>query len=532
MVSHSPFSSADPPVTDDHRLVAYRCACGTDVLVHIGGRGICHHCGQPIYLAGFDKAQTVSFGADPHSGSGIQLADGPDRSGERLGHFRLMSRIGSGGMGAVYRALDESLQRFVAVKLIRSAERQEGVTAKEIGRLLHEAIAQARLNHPNVVTIYYVGRQEEEPFFAMELLPGPTLHDVLREGALPFAEVIHYARQITSALSHAARLGLIHGDIKPSNLILAGGNQVKLSDFGLATTETTDLTGGLSGTITHMAPELLTRGATPTIFSDMYSLGVTLFELTFGTRPYQLTGGNLMEQLASRRTATVSFPTRWPDSVPRGWRDVLSTLMAPQPTDRFPNYEELSRAIEQYAPVGATPASLFSRGFALAIDYSILFACLLPFLIPAALVSEPRIAAELPSNAQAIVERFRFLALLGPLVPLAATWAEWHGWRTVGRYLFQLRVVDPHGLKLSRGRRTLRALFRYIPLWVVSFSAVAYASGFDLIALMLAPVDEIVLMLDTIPVLFPGRRALHDRLVGSRVVLDTRHERLSNTAPP
>ncbi|RMF44153.1 MAG: hypothetical protein D6753_03295, partial [Planctomycetota bacterium] len=425
---------------------------------------------------------------------------------------------------AVYRALDESLQRLVAVKVIRSAEEEGAVSEKEISRLLDEAVAQARLNHPNVATIYYVGRQGEEPFFAMELLPGPTLGELVKHGPLPFADVIHYARQIVSALGQAARLGLVHGDIKPSNLILAGDRTVKLSDFGLARTETTHAASGLSGTIPYMAPELA-GGAEPTVRSDMYSLGVTLFEMTFGHRPFRIAGDNLQEQLESRREARVAFPEKWPASVPSGWRDFLARMMDADPNNRFLDYDDVAAAIEDHAPVGATTAGLLNRALALGVDYSVFVLFMIPFLIPGVLAAQADTMPDLPETMREFVARFRLLGVLAPAIPLAATWMEWRGWRTLGRYLFQLRVVDAHGLRLSPGKRLVRAIFRYVPLWIGALSTAALAVGSDLVAALISPIDEIVLLIDTLPVLLPSRQALHDRLVGSRVVLDTKHDR-------
>ena len=129
-----------------------------------------------------------------------------------LGHFRLERSLGQGGMGEVYRALDTSLQRYVAVKVMR---KKGDNFSKRVEGMLREAVAQARLNHPHVVTIYYVGRQEEEPFLAMELLPGPTLAERIKhEGVIPYPDAIRFAIQIASALKHATIFDLIHADIK------------------------------------------------------------------------------------------------------------------------------------------------------------------------------------------------------------------------------------------------------------------------------------------------------------------------------
>lgn len=510
------------------RMVSYRCSCGGDVRLASEGQARCGKCGRTITLRGLDANQTISFCSEIGSGTSFHLADGPDRSGESLGHFRLLSKLGYGGMGAVYRALDESLQRFVAVKVMRAADEGRGLSAKQVTRLLDEAVSQARLNHPNVVTIYYVGRDGEEPFFAMELLPGPTLGIQIKTEPLPYSEVILYAQQVVDALMQASRHGLVHGDIKPSNLILAGENTVKLGDFGLAKTEDTMPTTGISGTLSYMAPEL-SQGSAPSDQSDMYSLGVTLFELTFGRRPYSILGSTLSEQLSSQRGAEVAFPDKWPKSVPEVWRGLLEQLMAKDPEQRFESYDALAVELNKLAPVGVTNAGLLNRAMAYSVDLMFWGALLGIVTLPAIFSSELSgyIAANFADHplTGVLSRRLHLFSLLAPLVPLAATYLQWRRWRTPGRYLFQLRVVDPHGLPLSRRKNVLRSLLRFAPLWGAAGTIVVRAMGLDNFSLLLAPVDEIIVLVNTIPVLGSARMALHDRLVGSHVVLDTHAHR-------
>ncbi|GAB5402124.1 MAG: hypothetical protein Aurels2KO_03550 [Aureliella sp.] len=511
------------------RLLTYRCSCGGDVRVPPDGSADCEKCGRAITLKGLDASQTVSFCSDVGSGTSFQLLDGPDRSGESLGHFRLLSKLGYGGMGAVYRSLDESLQRFVAVKVMRSADEGEGATAKQVTRLLDEAVSQARLNHPNVVTIYYVGRDGEEPFFAMELLPGPTLAKLIQDEPLPYSSVIRYAGQVVDALAQASAHGLVHGDIKPSNLILADDLTVKLGDFGLAKTEHTKPTGGISGTLSYMAPEL-SQGGQPTDQSDMYSLGITLFELTFGRRPYAITGTTLKEQLTSKQVAEAEFPERWPTTLPEEWAELLRRLMAKEAEDRFPDYETLQLAIQGLAPVGVTNAGLLNRALAYTVDLAVwgVLALLLflPFLTNAPLAfavqelrkTDPQFAYPLG----VLLDRAAMLRFLSMLVPFIAAYTEFKGWRTPGRYLFQLRVVDPHGLRLQPRKRFLRSVLRYTPV-LVSIATLLLLTivGLEQVALLLLPIPPIILMFNTISVLGRRRMAIHDRVVHSHVVLDT-----------
>lgn len=512
----------------NERLVTYRCSCGGDVRLPIDGQADCIKCGRTVSLKGLDASQTVSFCSDVGSGTSFQLLDGPDRSGEELGHFRLLSKLGYGGMGAVYRGLDESLQRFVAVKVMRSADEGHGATDKQVTRLLDEAVSQARLNHPNVVTIYYVGREGEEPFFAMELLPGPTLAKLIQDEPLPYSDVIRYAGQVVDALAQASGHGLVHGDIKPSNLILSDERTVKLGDFGLAKTEHTQPTTGISGTLSYMAPEL-SQGTPPSDQSDMYSLGVTLFELTFGRRPYAITGTTLREQLDSKQIAVAEFPERWPTTLPEQWSELLKRLMAKEADDRFPDYESLKAALNELAPVGVTNAGLLNRSLAYMVDLSVWGALMalmfLPYFFAGSLTESLNgIRADNPDYAYAMqifIDRLSLLRLLVLVVPLLAVYTEYRGWRSPGRYLFQLRVVDPHGLRLQPKKRLVRSLMRYVPLWAGSLSAMVMSLGLGQLAVLLSPLDEIALVVNTLPVLGRRRMAIHDRIVHSHVVLDT-----------
>ncbi len=496
----------------------FRCACGSDVYLE-GSRGHCHNCGRAISLAGLDASQTMSFLSteEDESENGPQMLLGSDRSGEKLGHFRMVSMLGQGGMGVVYRALDESLQRFVAVKVMRCTTADGSSTAR-VTRLLDEAVAQARLNHPHVVTIYYVGRDSADPFFAMELLPGPTLDKLLLDGPLPYSQVIRYARQVTSALSQATRLGLVHGDIKPSNLIIACNDTVKLGDFGLAYTDQ-KASIGISGTLSYMAPELA-DGDAPTAQSDMYALGITLFELTFGRRPYSLSGQTVTDQLRSHRSAEVEFPEKWPTEIPERWREVLERLLAKEPDDRYPSYESLDAFLHAIAPVGVTKAGRLNRALALMVDLFLQLVVMASIALPSTIASQYSVFG---NSMMAFLIRSGLLLtiLLLVLVPAGMAWIEWSGWKTPGRYLFQLRVVDSHGLRLTRRKRLLRNLIRNAPIWILVFSFVSFAINLGTLYTFLGPVGEILIIINALPILGPARRTLHDRLFGSHVVLDT-----------
>ncbi len=314
-------------------------------------------------------------------------------------------------------------------------------------------------------------------------------------------------------------LGIVHGDIKPSNLIMADERTVKLSDFGLAQTDSSSPTQGISGTLSYMAPEL-SQGQDPSDRSDMYSLGVTLFELSFGRRPYDVCGTTLRQQISSQQEAEIRFPEKWPNAIPERWRAVLARLLAKNPAERYPDYAALEQDLDQLAPVGVTTAGLLNRGLAWIVDLVVQGTVLLPFWIAAML---PTVASsvQLPATIQPLVESVKWLGAFAVLVPAAFAWMEWRGWRTVGRYLFQLRVADAHGLWLSGRKRALRSVIRNLPIWVSAISTILVLLHLDILAILLAPVDDVVLLVNILPVLGPRRLALHDRLFGSHVVLDT-----------
>src|SRR5262249_23211878 len=151
--------------------------------------------------------------------------------GESLLHYRLVAKIGEGGMAEVYRADDTRLGRTVALKVLLA---RSGADARLRQRFLREAKAAAALSHPNIVSIYEIGSEREIDFIAMELIEGQPLSRLLRAGKLPIADAVSYATQIASALARAHAAGIVHRDLKPSNAMVTPEGLVKLLDFGLA----------------------------------------------------------------------------------------------------------------------------------------------------------------------------------------------------------------------------------------------------------------------------------------------------------
>ena len=218
--------------------------------------------------------------------------------GQTISHYRIHAKLGEGGMGAVYRALDLSLGREVALKFL-PADMVADPEARK--RLIKEAQAASRLNHPNIATVYEVNEGENSPFISMELVTGQTLKQIIPPGGLAPAEFLGIARQIAEGLREAHRKGVYHRDIKPGNIMLDSRAQVKILDFGLAamarqeralgeTEETfTSLTAGQNtagGTVPYMSPEQVRREPADAR-SDIFSFGVLLYECLSGRQPFR-----------------------------------------------------------------------------------------------------------------------------------------------------------------------------------------------------------------------------------------------------
>ncbi|HEX4345366.1 MAG TPA: serine/threonine-protein kinase, partial [Solirubrobacteraceae bacterium] len=202
-----------------------------------------------------------------------------------LDRYRLVRRIGAGGMGVVYLAHDEQLDREVAVKRIAAELDPDG-------RGEREAIAAARLSHPGIVALYESGRDEDAIYLVSELVRGRTLADLIRAGDLSDRDVVAIGITLCDALEHAHARGVVHRDVKPSNVICPespqqGGGVAKLTDFGIALMADGDVmtrTGDILGTLAYMAPEQA-RGRGVTGAADVYALGVVLFEGLSGVNP-------------------------------------------------------------------------------------------------------------------------------------------------------------------------------------------------------------------------------------------------------
>jgi serine/threonine protein kinase/tetratricopeptide (TPR) repeat protein len=249
--------------------------------------------------------------------------------------YRIDAELGHGGMGIVYRGYDLRLARPVAIKMISSSN----LGSQARSRLLAEAQAVARLNHPNIVTVYDAIEAEGAPCIIMELVEGGTLRAVALPGV---KESIEFARQISAALVHAHARGIIHRDIKPDNVLLAPGRIVKLNDFGLArrmdTPHVSDA-GLLIGTFAYLAPELI-QGDDPSPQSDLYALGVLLYELLTGDLPFK--GNDVSQLFAALLRGNPPSARAHNPQVPEMLNDLVMQLLSRRPHER----PESAQAVE------------------------------------------------------------------------------------------------------------------------------------------------------------------------------------------
>jgi eukaryotic-like serine/threonine-protein kinase len=258
--------------------------------------------------------------------------------------YRLDNKLGEGGMATVYAGTDALLRRRVAIKVLRP---QFSADAEFVKRFYHEAESVARLSYPNIVSIYDVGREDETYFIVMELVDGSTLAELIdSDQRLPEAVVIDYAEQICRALAYAHRQGILHRDVKPANILITSDDVVKLSDFGIAravTTQTMTLTspGMVMGSVYYLSPEQA-QGNEVRETSDLYSLGVVLFQMLTGRLPYT---GESPVTVALKHVSNPVPEIPVGDGISPGLAAIVKKLLQKDPADRYQSATEVSAAL-------------------------------------------------------------------------------------------------------------------------------------------------------------------------------------------
>ena len=252
--------------------------------------------------------------------------------GQIIGKYKILSTIGSGGFGTVYLADDTWINKKVALKV----PHKQGV---DFGELLRESRLLAALDHPNIVRIVTADRQENVFFVVMEFVPGETLEAIIaRDGALEVALALDYTCQMCNAVDHAHRQGVLHRDLRPSNIIVSDSGQLKVADFGTSRFLEIAAHGStVIGSPPYMAPEQFDGKAV--FASDIYSIGVTMYQMLTGDLPYDTPSPADLEKL--RRGELVSAPRLKNPKIPRAINDVVLKAMNPEIHLRYQRAGEL-----------------------------------------------------------------------------------------------------------------------------------------------------------------------------------------------
>jgi serine/threonine-protein kinase len=277
-------------------------------------------------------------------------------AGQRIGDYEIVAQLGVGGLGMVYEVQHLISQRREAMKILLPD--QLGA-AEMVERFRREVQTLASLNHVNIAALHTAFYYENQLAMVMELVHGETLRDRHRRAAISQSEVLNYATQTLHALVYAHRLGVVHRDIKPSNIMITDTGVVKLLDFGIALTSNSShltVTGYLLGSLSYMSPEQL-MGSVATAQSDIYSVGVTLYELLTGALP--ITGSTNYEIMLGHMQRVPVPPHEVATNVPLVISAAVMRSLAKKPEDRFATAEEFLHAM-QLAPASAAQAVALS----------------------------------------------------------------------------------------------------------------------------------------------------------------------------
>lgn len=252
--------------------------------------------------------------------------------------YEIQQQIGEGGMAIVYKAFCHRLSRFVAVKIMRDEMARDEEFRR---RFLSESYAIAMLSHPNIVSVYDVSRSDDVEYIVMELVDGITMRQYMeKRGQIKWKEALHFAKQVAKALGHAHDRGIVHRDIKPQNLMLLRDGTVKVADFGIAALENEIQDNGdqAIGSIHYIAPEQA-RGENPDARSDIYSLGIVMYEMLTGQKPYT---GETIKEVALKHMSSDYIPiSELVEDVPEDFIDIVDKAMSYEMDDRYQSAAEL-----------------------------------------------------------------------------------------------------------------------------------------------------------------------------------------------
>jgi serine/threonine-protein kinase len=274
-----------------------------------------------------------------------------------IGRYRIVSELGRGAMGIVYKARDAQLDRFVAIKTIRvSTEGDEA--AEYLARFRQEAKALGALNHPGIITVFDAGSEDDFAYMAMELLDGVELRDLMAQARLPIPLILDLAAQIAEALAFAHERGVVHRDIKPANIMVVEGNRAKIMDFGIARVRISDVktqTGVLLGSPKYMSPEQV-LGRPVDRRSDIFSLGVVLYEMLAGAVPFS--GADLTQLMFQVVNGAPPPPSRVNPAVPDVLDYIVAKALEKNPDKRYADAGEMAADLRSCRAEATAPMEM------------------------------------------------------------------------------------------------------------------------------------------------------------------------------
>src|SRR4249919_170321 len=287
-------------------------------------------------------------------------------AGTRIGPYEILSPLGAGGMGEVYRARDSRLSRDVAIKVLPASFSAD---ADRLRRFEQEAKAAGVLNHPNVTAVYDIGTHEDAPYVVQELLEGETLRSALAGGKLSARKTLDFSLQIVHGLAAAHEKGIVHRDLKPENIFVTNDGRVKILDFGLAKLTHTEERGQntnlptatagtepgvVLGTLGYMAPEQV-RGKPADARSDIFSFGAILYEMISGKRAFHgETPADTMSAILKEEVPELSETAR---NVPPGLERIVRHCLEKNPAQRFHSASDIAFDLEALTEISATTKS-------------------------------------------------------------------------------------------------------------------------------------------------------------------------------